>query len=224
MAAGRRRSEDLGCQEGGTSLVRGRYIANQKKIIGLSEEDTWSIKGRYSVCPRKILGLSEEDTRFVRGRDLACCQRKRFSQSISLPLSSVLQNLISIHSNNLALLAPVIWQYNPNVSLSTDNDRTDKGGQLDLSSKSRQSPWLAAGHPQVEGTLASLAERAKLVADTLNSIEGITCNTVQGAMYAFPQVNSPRPTDTTVDTIADATRSQVVLITAMVSLNFSKVH
>jgi alanine transaminase len=34
-----------------------------------------------------------------------------------------------------------------------------------------------------------LAERAKLVADTLNGIEGFTCNTVQGAMYAFPRVS-----------------------------------
>ncbi len=42
--------------------------------------------------------------------------------------------------------------------------------------------------------LASLAERAKLVADTLNSMEGFSCNTVQGAMYAFPQVKTfPRP-------------------------------
>lgn len=38
--------------------------------------------------------------------------------------------------------------------------------------------------------LASLAERAKLVADTLNGIEGFSCNTVQGAMYAFPRVRS----------------------------------
>ena len=45
---------------------------------------------------------------------------------------------------------------------------------------------------QVDGVLASLAERAKLVADTLNSIEGITCNTVQGAMYAFPQLHLPQ--------------------------------
>lgn len=36
--------------------------------------------------------------------------------------------------------------------------------------------------------LSSLAERAKLVADTFNKIEGFSCNTVQGAMYAFPQV------------------------------------
>jgi len=36
--------------------------------------------------------------------------------------------------------------------------------------------------------LKSLAERAKLVADTFNSIPGISCNPVQGAMYAFPQV------------------------------------
>lgn len=36
--------------------------------------------------------------------------------------------------------------------------------------------------------LKSLAERAKLVADTFNSIPGMSCNPVQGAMYAFPQV------------------------------------
>jgi len=47
--------------------------------------------------------------------------------------------------------------------------------------------WLA----QKDGTLASLARRAKLVADTLNSIEGFTCNVVQGAMYAFPQIHLP---------------------------------
>ena len=39
--------------------------------------------------------------------------------------------------------------------------------------------------------LASLAERAKLVADTFNSMDGFTCNTVQGAMYAFPQLHLP---------------------------------
>lgn len=42
-----------------------------------------------------------------------------------------------------------------------------------------------------EAVLASLAERAKLVADTFNSIEGFTCNVVQGAMYAFPQLHLP---------------------------------
>ena len=44
---------------------------------------------------------------------------------------------------------------------------------------------------QVEQTLASYAERAKLVADTLNTIPGFSCNTVQGAMYAFPQIKFP---------------------------------
>ena len=33
-----------------------------------------------------------------------------------------------------------------------------------------------------------MSRRAELVANTLNSIDGIQCNTVQGAMYAFPQV------------------------------------
>ncbi|XP_078690390.1 alanine aminotransferase 2-like isoform X3 [Branchiostoma floridae x Branchiostoma belcheri] len=40
--------------------------------------------------------------------------------------------------------------------------------------------------------LTSLAERAKLVAETFNSIEGVTCNTVQGAMYAFPRIHLPQ--------------------------------
>merc|ERR1712121_568589 len=42
-----------------------------------------------------------------------------------------------------------------------------------------------------EAVLAGLAARAKLVAETFNSMEGITCNTVQGAMYAFPQLHLP---------------------------------
>jgi len=44
---------------------------------------------------------------------------------------------------------------------------------------------------EVSATLASYADRARLVADTLNSIESISCNTVQGAMYAFPSISLP---------------------------------
>ena len=40
--------------------------------------------------------------------------------------------------------------------------------------------------------LDSLKERAKLVADTFNSIEGMKCNQVTGAMYAFPRVFLPK--------------------------------
>ena len=40
-------------------------------------------------------------------------------------------------------------------------------------------------------TLKSLATRAKLVAKTLNTIPGFSCNIVQGAMYAFPQIFMP---------------------------------
>lgn len=39
--------------------------------------------------------------------------------------------------------------------------------------------------------LSSLKERAEMVADTFNSIEGFSCNPVQGAMYAFPQFRLP---------------------------------
>ena len=47
--------------------------------------------------------------------------------------------------------------------------------------------WLA----EKNHTLSSLARRAKLVAETLNTIPGFSCNTVQGAMYAFPQIILP---------------------------------
>ena len=49
-------------------------------------------------------------------------------------------------------------------------------------------PSFESWNGEVQGVLASLKRRAKLVADTLNSIPGFKCNTVQGAMYAFPQV------------------------------------
>lgn len=42
------------------------------------------------------------------------------------------------------------------------------------------------------GVLQSLKERAEMVANTFNSIEGFTCNPVQGAMYAFPQFKLPK--------------------------------
>jgi len=52
-------------------------------------------------------------------------------------------------------------------------------------------PSFGSFDAEVKNTLASYAERAKMVADTLNSIPGISCNTVQGAMYAFPQIKFP---------------------------------
>ncbi|XP_050413736.1 alanine aminotransferase 2-like [Patella vulgata] len=39
--------------------------------------------------------------------------------------------------------------------------------------------------------LSLLLQKAKLVTKTFNSIEGIKCNEVQGAMYAFPQIFLP---------------------------------
>ena len=42
---------------------------------------------------------------------------------------------------------------------------------------------------QKTGVLNSLAEKAQLVADTFNSMEGFSCCVVQGAMYAFPRYN-----------------------------------
>lgn len=42
-----------------------------------------------------------------------------------------------------------------------------------------------------EAVLTELAKRARMVADTFNSIPGIKCNEVQGAMYAFPNISIP---------------------------------
>lgn len=52
-------------------------------------------------------------------------------------------------------------------------------------------PSYATWKKEKDSVLKSLNERAKLVADTFNSINGISCNTVQGAMYAFPQIKLP---------------------------------
>ena len=40
--------------------------------------------------------------------------------------------------------------------------------------------------------LGSLKERARMVAEAFDSIDGIKCNEVMGAMYAFPQINIPQ--------------------------------
>lgn len=39
-----------------------------------------------------------------------------------------------------------------------------------------------------KGVLSSLAMRAEMVVEAFNSVPGMSCNIVQGAMYAFPQV------------------------------------
>ena len=39
--------------------------------------------------------------------------------------------------------------------------------------------------------LGELKLKAKMVTQTLNSIEGVSCNEVMGAMYAFPRLHLP---------------------------------
>ena len=43
--------------------------------------------------------------------------------------------------------------------------------------------------------LDSLKERAALIAETFNAMEGFRCNEVQGAMYCFPQVRTGAGSD-----------------------------
>jgi alanine transaminase len=43
-----------------------------------------------------------------------------------------------------------------------------------------------------EGILSSLARRAKALEEALNSLEGVTCNKTEGAMYLFPRIRLPQ--------------------------------
>ena len=52
-------------------------------------------------------------------------------------------------------------------------------------------PSYASFEAEKASVLESLAERAKLVAETFNTVPGMKCNVVQGAMYAFPQLMLP---------------------------------
>ena len=40
--------------------------------------------------------------------------------------------------------------------------------------------------------LSSLERRARRLSDTLNKLEGVTCQQVEGAMYAFPAIVLPK--------------------------------
>ncbi|XP_057504967.1 alanine aminotransferase 2, mitochondrial-like isoform X2 [Actinidia eriantha] len=42
-----------------------------------------------------------------------------------------------------------------------------------------------------DGILSSLARRARALEDALNSLEGVTCNRAEGAMYLFPRIRLP---------------------------------
>ncbi|XP_005105612.1 alanine aminotransferase 2 [Aplysia californica] len=45
---------------------------------------------------------------------------------------------------------------------------------------------------QKDTVLSQLAEKGRMVTSTFNSIEGMSCNAVQGAMYAFPNIDIPK--------------------------------
>jgi len=42
-----------------------------------------------------------------------------------------------------------------------------------------------------ETIFASLQKRSKIVANALNQLEGVQCNDVEGALYAFPSISLP---------------------------------
>lgn len=52
-------------------------------------------------------------------------------------------------------------------------------------------PSYEQWYKEKQSVLSSLKERAEIIARTLNSFEGFSCNPVQGAMYAFPRIELP---------------------------------
>ncbi|XP_041916656.1 alanine aminotransferase 2 [Alosa sapidissima] len=52
-------------------------------------------------------------------------------------------------------------------------------------------PSFSCFQQEKTAVLGALAEKAKLTEEILNSVPGIQCNPVQGAMYAFPQLFIP---------------------------------
>ena len=55
-----------------------------------------------------------------------------------------------------------------------------------------------------DDVLRSLKERAQLVEQSLNSIPGIKCNPIDGAMYAFPRLTLPLKAQQAAKKIAKA--------------------
>ena len=52
-------------------------------------------------------------------------------------------------------------------------------------------PSKAKWDSEREAILSSMKRRAVKLVDGLNSLEGVSCNAPQGAMYAFPQITLP---------------------------------
>jgi aspartate/methionine/tyrosine aminotransferase len=42
-----------------------------------------------------------------------------------------------------------------------------------------------------DAILASLRRRAVLLSKSLNSLQGVSCNSIDGALYAFPSITLP---------------------------------
>ena len=52
-------------------------------------------------------------------------------------------------------------------------------------------PSYALYAQERDAILDSLKRRAILVEEAMNKMEGVTCNSVEGSMYAFPRINLP---------------------------------
>lgn len=76
-------------------------------------------------------------------------------------------------------------------------------------------PLLSLLFPQERTTtLSNLAAKAKLTEQVLNTVPGISCNPVQGAMYSFPRIAIPEKAikEATVSPINNLTASSLTLL------------
>ncbi|KAK9756060.1 hypothetical protein RND81_01G070600 [Saponaria officinalis] len=55
-----------------------------------------------------------------------------------------------------------------------------------------------------DAILSSMTRRAKILEDAFNSLEGVTCNKAEGAMYLFPRINLPNKAIKAAESVSTA--------------------
>lgn len=70
-----------------------------------------------------------------------------------------------------------------------------------------------------DGILASLRRRAQMLSAALNGLEGVSCNSIDGALYAFPTVTLPGEDSGQCNLLSVFCSSEVWSVWVLVSLH-----
>jgi len=126
------------------------------------------------------MGKDAEDVRLVSMNSISkgyfgeCGRRGGYMECVNFP-SGVKDQLYKLASINLC----------PNLS-----------GQICMALVMRPpqegDPSYRQYSSERDAILGSLKRRAKLVAEAMNKMEGVSCNEVEGALYAFPRLDLPQ--------------------------------